>query len=320
MPRIPDFKFLPLSHSWVAVHPCPIGVVQFIGGAFFGTFPTLFYRYFLRKLFEAGYTVVALPYRFSFRHWPIAIGLLLEQQILRQALADIAGRIGYDPSVYADKSKYFWIGHSLGCKYIVLLEVLSNEGWPADLAACATETTSAEFADILIARGGERPSILDQPSLLIAPNNADLDGAVPIPILAQACARIGLKVLPTRQETRCFVERSRQFNLSALISFKDDTIAGSETKDEHLDAPWFLAQLLRRRQDALHTLLPGKHLEPLGWQWGDRVFDLNPFDKFSEPLADRQLEQTVLRMLAQLAARSGASNAGLGVERCIINV
>jgi hypothetical protein len=43
-------RFQPLSFSWVAIHPNPKGVVQFIGGAFFGTFPTVFYRYFLAGL------------------------------------------------------------------------------------------------------------------------------------------------------------------------------------------------------------------------------------------------------------------------------
>jgi hypothetical protein len=78
-----SFKFQPVSFSWVAVHPQPKGVVQFLGGTFLGSLPTLFYRYFLQQLFEEGYTVVSLPFRFTFRHWPLAIGLLKEQQILR---------------------------------------------------------------------------------------------------------------------------------------------------------------------------------------------------------------------------------------------
>ncbi len=48
------FKFQPLYFSWVAVHPNFKGVVQFIGGALFGTFPTFFYRYYLRKISNEG--------------------------------------------------------------------------------------------------------------------------------------------------------------------------------------------------------------------------------------------------------------------------
>ena len=46
--------FQPISFSWVALHPQPKGVIQFMGGAFFGSFPTVFYRYFLGQLFESG--------------------------------------------------------------------------------------------------------------------------------------------------------------------------------------------------------------------------------------------------------------------------
>ena len=63
-----SFKFRPISFSWVAIHPNPKGIIQFIGGAFFGTFPTVFYRYFLEELFKQGYTIIALPFKFSFRH------------------------------------------------------------------------------------------------------------------------------------------------------------------------------------------------------------------------------------------------------------
>ena len=31
-------KFQPIAHSWVALHPEPKGIIQFIGGAFFGRF------------------------------------------------------------------------------------------------------------------------------------------------------------------------------------------------------------------------------------------------------------------------------------------
>jgi Protein of unknown function (DUF1350) len=106
------FKFNPASFSWIAVHPKPKGVIQFIGGAFFGTFPTIFYRYFLRTLFDEGYTIVALPFRFSFQHWTIAIDLLKEQERLRRELTEWTGQ-----DFYKDKANYFWVGHSLGCKY-----------------------------------------------------------------------------------------------------------------------------------------------------------------------------------------------------------
>ncbi|MEO1692113.1 MAG: DUF1350 family protein [Cyanobacteria bacterium J06631_6] len=120
------FKFIPLSFSWVAIHPKPKGVIQFIGGAFFGSFPTVFYHYFLKKLYEAGYSVIVLPFRFTFNHWSVSLQLLQEHYTLRLALIEQVIDLGYDPEVYLEDANYRWVGHSLGCKYIMLLELLSG--------------------------------------------------------------------------------------------------------------------------------------------------------------------------------------------------
>ena len=122
----PKFKFTPLSFSWVAIHPQPKGVIQFIGGAFFGSFPTVFYHYFLKKLYEAGYTIIVLPFRFTFDHWSVSLQLLQEHYALRQALIEQVIDLEYDPEVYLKDANYRWVGHSLGCKYIMLLELLSG--------------------------------------------------------------------------------------------------------------------------------------------------------------------------------------------------
>ena len=122
----PNFKFTPLSFSWVAIHPKPKGVIQFIGGALFGSFPTVFYHYFLKKLYKAGYTIIVLPFRFTFDHWSVSLQLLREHYVLRQALIEQVINLGYDPEVYLKDANYRWVGHSLGCKYIMLLELLSG--------------------------------------------------------------------------------------------------------------------------------------------------------------------------------------------------
>jgi len=120
------FKFIPLSFSWVAIHPKPKGVIQFIGGALFGSFPTIFYHYFLKKLYAAGYTIVVLPFRFTFDHWSVSLELLREHYVLRQAIIQKVIDLKYDPEVYLKDANYRWVGHSLGCKYILLLELLSG--------------------------------------------------------------------------------------------------------------------------------------------------------------------------------------------------
>lgn len=305
------FRFQPASFSWVAMHPNPKGVVQFIGGAFFGSLPTIFYRYLLRKIFEAGYTIVALPFRFTFRHWPVAISLLREQAVLENELPLIAKRLNYQYDIYYDKKKYFWLGHSLGCKYITLLEFFSGDNWKKILQDCAQEDSQGQLkriAESIANIPDKHRDIKGQPSLLLAPDISDTDSAVPQP-LAALLDRFKLGVMPTRQQTQCFVNESNLFNLSALISFDNDKIAGNATNPKN-DVFWFIQQLQQRKFPLLHQELPNnvpdrhcKHLEPLGSQIGNYIVDLNPFDKFIAPLKHRQLESFVILFLEKLQRR-----------------
>lgn len=308
------FRFQPLSHSWVAIHPHPKGVVQFIGGAFFGTFPTVFYRYFLKSLFAEGYTIVALPFRFSFHHWPIAISLLREQGILAEEIAQIAKNLNYQVDIYKDRKKYFWIGHSLGCKYITLLEFLSGERCSTILQGCIQDSKNQfqqieySIQDIPV----EKRSIKGQPSLLIAPDISDTQSAIPQPLafIARFLDRIGLGVLPTRKQTQCFVEKSLLFNLTALISFEQDTIAGSQTdfnKDietrKNSDVLWLRKQLKERKFPILHQEIPGKHLEPLGIQLGNYILKNLRLHKLIEFINNRKIEAIAIQFLNELKQR-----------------
>jgi hypothetical protein len=301
----PVFRFSPVSFSWVAIHPEPKGVIQFIGGVFFGTFPTVFYHYFLRTLFDEGYTIIALPFRFSFRHWDIAIGLLKEQEVLRKELSTITGK-----GFYQDKANYFWLGHSLGCKYIALLEFLSGEHWKQIAESCIEKQAYQQIEAILDSAGLESSSILSQPSLLVAPDISNTESAIPIKAIAHFLDRVGLGVLPTRKQTQCFIERSQLFNLTALISFDKDTIAGSvmdqnksKQIQENSDVLWLFQQLKTRKFPILHIELQGKHLEPLGVKIGKYIVDLNPLDKFIELLSGRLLERYAAEFLVPLKQR-----------------
>lgn len=302
-------RFQPISFSWVALHPQPKGVIQFMGGAFFGSFPTLFYRYFLQSLFESGYTIVALPFRFSFRHWSIALDLLKEQVALRQTLTELT-----DDDLYQESANYFWIGHSLGCKYIALLELLSGEAWQHHAAICLPKPHDP----IWMARAElKQVSILNQPSLLIAPDLSDTESAIPIPIVAHWLDRFRLGVLPTRCQTQCLIERSALFNLTALISFADDHVAGSATDADQdadqdpsqdsetqagNDVLWLIRQLAKR-QPLLHQALPGRHLAPLGIKIGTMILGFSP-GHWLEPVQNRLLEGYALNFIERLRRRS----------------
>ncbi|BBC23937.1 DUF1350 family protein [Pseudanabaena sp. ABRG5-3] len=119
-------RFQPVSHSWVALHPTPKGVIQFIGGAFFGTFfPMFFYRSLLQRLFNEEYTIVLLPFNFSFDHYAESGFLIREQYDIMPELVRRAIFEGYNYEVYLSDRSFSWVGHSIGCKYIALLEGLS---------------------------------------------------------------------------------------------------------------------------------------------------------------------------------------------------
>ena len=56
-----NLHFRAFSHSWVAIHPNPKGIIQFAGSFFiFGSLPTVFYYFLLKSLYDQGYTIIAL--------------------------------------------------------------------------------------------------------------------------------------------------------------------------------------------------------------------------------------------------------------------
>jgi hypothetical protein len=302
-------RFQPLSFSWVALHPQPKGVIVFIGGAFFGTFPTLFYRYFLQQLFNEGYTIVALPFRFSFRHWSIALELLKEELSIRNLLVALDSKARKIPeSLYADPTKYTWIGHSLGCKYLCLLEILTgailNQDQSGKNLQKCIQFNSSGLQRVLKKLETMNASIQDQSTILIAPDISDTQSAIPKPLafIARWLDRLGWGVLPTRKETQCLIDTSSLFNLIALISFNRDTIAGSQTDTniEESDVRWFVQQLKKRSHLLLAKELCGKHLEPVGVKIGTYLVDLNPLDKFIKPLSKHPLPSVVHEFLVAL--------------------
>ncbi|MGI0492926.1 DUF1350 family protein [Alkalinema pantanalense CENA528] len=319
----PQFQLF--SSSWVAIHPYPKGVIQFIGGAFFGSFPTVSYQYFLKQLFQAGYTIIALPFRFTFNHWDVALDLLEEHYAVRlgiiEKLAELTEDLSdtpdsnsdraYDYRPYLAASNYCWIGHSLGCKYIALLELL-NDGSEkvlqnmATIADAKTETQMIRYrlqhmAQRLNQRLEQLPAcaqlsieaipigITDQASLLLAPVIQDLNAAIPLPLLQRAFQTVGLQVLPTVEQTYQLIDRSQSFNLTRLITFDADKLAIA-TRD----------RLLQKQPNGLFQTLKGKHLEPVGLQLGNAVVDFNPLDKWSEPIVDRDLETVTIAALEEL--------------------
>ena len=272
------FQFKPIHFNWVALHPKPIGVIHFIGGAFFGTFPTIFYRYITRRLYEQGYTIVALPFRFTFRHWSVAISLVREQAELRQAIVQEAKRLGYEYKIYeteptSEKPNHFWLAHSVGCKYVALLELLTeleNKKIQEFLGDCVGLEQSQQIEASLKGVDFQDISLKNQPSILLAPVIAGIESAIPISALAELVKKLGLDVQPNVPETRCLIKKSRLFRLTAAIAFAKDKIASNPELDREGE-PKGTVQWLQKHVPSIKFFeLPNrKHFAPLGVRSGD---------------------------------------------------
>lgn len=279
-------KYYPISHSWVRFNPNPRGVIQFIGGALAGSFPTLLYRSLLQDLFQEGFTIVAIPFRFTFRHWSVSFSLLEEQKTLRQRLVKIAKNSNFDTAtveLYEDRTQYHWLGHSLGCKYIALLELLcESRGTASRLKtniAQYAQDSSSQLAQLergytslsYIEQNQQPESILDQISVLIAPVISDTQSAILIPPVAELIDTLGLGVNPTREETFRFIKNNDLFNLTGIIPFSSDCQAGSlsDSIESRKTVP-ALASILGKR-----VLLPEQDLEGgHGRPWSNRTSEI----------------------------------------------
>jgi hypothetical protein len=146
--------------------------------------------------------------------------------------------------------------------------------------------------------------IMNQPSLLLAPDISDTRDALPISALADLLDRYHLGATPTRRETQRLICESRLFNFTALVSFQQDNIAGNQNDtSDRCDVNW-LIQELRARQGGyfLWDELPGGHREPIGIRLNDRV--LRPsFSQMLQPIAMRQLERLAIAFLSKLMYR-----------------
>ncbi|MCC5597951.1 DUF1350 family protein [Nostoc favosum] len=319
-------KFKPVSHSWVALHPQPKGVIQFIAGAFFGTFgPMIFYRYLLQCLYEQGYTIILLPFNFTFNHYVEAGFLMREQYEILPELVRMASVAGYAYEAYLDDKNFSWIGHSLGCKYISLLEGFTalppepqdREKFIRNLLSYTSDESQIKsvIADINILFEELKRKIVEdrkliysyvgreikinslfikgQVSVLLAPAIAETGSAIRPQFLADIIDNLGWGVKPTVEETRNLIKDSGLFNIMGLVCFQSDNIA-------KLTCEWFTNVLKKPPQEFMKSL-EGGHLKPLGIQLGKYVINL--FNQpFLESVKERNkgFEHHVIQLLEEL--------------------
>jgi hypothetical protein len=252
-------SFQGIGSRWVALHPEPKGVIQFIGGAFFGTLPVIAYflgvvssyfdtlplvsyHFLLENLWRAGYSIAIVPYLLTVNHWSVAKQLLAEQQKFPTNILKVAKTLGYATSFYQNPDHYLWIGHSLGCEYITLLRCLSRQS--------KSPGNSEQLNPLL--------RLETQPALLIAP-------------CFQPPAWLKPYKQPTQELARQLLVETVRRAPTAIISFNQDFTAGN-LAERTGDVYWIYQQLANIPEGGslIHRELPGNHYQPVGYARGDR--------------------------------------------------
>lgn len=124
-----EIRFKSIDGCLTAIKDQPKGVIQFIGSFIFGSFPKCSYKPLFQYLWSQGYTLVIhkFPFRpFNVNHWNESVNL---QKRNYEAIIYLVQQAQGNPELvdfYLDSNHYRWLGHSLGCKYILLLELLSD--------------------------------------------------------------------------------------------------------------------------------------------------------------------------------------------------
>ncbi|NMF58427.1 DUF1350 family protein [Pseudanabaena yagii] len=281
MPETSQLNYRSLSHSQVILHPNPKGIIQFIGGFVFGSFPVPAYRYLHQFLFDQGYSLILYRFPlnpFQLNHWQVALDLLKEQYVLKVEIVKLLKQ-AKQPSeilnVYANPANYRWLGHSLGSKYVILLEILSHKPERRIQVlqdALRQEDVNSLVQSINVAEAKKREAeaslrqllpdalsisqffIRDQPAVLIAP---EVSNTVRFLRSGWRISSSGTK--PNQQQTENLIRDSKElFNLTGIISFNLDAIAEDDVA--------FLVEEIKHRafQPPLSKELYGYHLQPLG--------------------------------------------------------
>jgi len=250
--KVPS-KWLPLQHSFVKINPNAKGTVIFIGGYLYGTLPTTSYSDLLNGMYQKDFTVISYSYSpVQLSHWKLSNDLLEEIEHLQNDIIDEAKRRGYPTEVYYDDDKYCFVGHSLGCECISLIQFLSfTKDKQKKLLQEALEklgpeqVTHFDFSDV-DSLPEEKP-VPYKASLLMAP-----------------CFKDPLRGIRPKQELmRYAIENGPLLPLTALISFKGDDIASEDVNWLHQNLspeslvgfeelsfqsnlPWWAAQSLKQ--------------------------------------------------------------------------
>lgn len=221
-------KLIPLKHGVVWVHPNPEGIVHFVGGYFFGTGVSCWYKSLLDR-FKQRFTVHAYSYSFAeLSHWRIASELLEQIEAVTVEGIRTAKQSGFSTAVYSDPNYHCLVGHSLGCECIALIRLLGiqKEDQLKLLDSARTKlgdraVTHQDFTDVETLPQWQ--PVPYRASLLMAPC-----------FLTPTAVSWLLKVRPQQALVQYLIEQKPELlPLTSLISFEGDTIAGPDVEFTH---------------------------------------------------------------------------------------
>ncbi len=236
----------------------PLGVIQFHGAFLFGSCPERHYAPLLDALHERGYPSVLHQFPLDplrFNHWSVALSLLVGRTKIVDQVRIKHGIKAAD--FCADPTNSCWLGHSLGCKYLLILEVLSLSR--KTLQETLYQVLGIDEASHVLREVEQLvdiPSVQDQPTVLLAPEVSNT-----IRLFKSDWQLDFGRSRPNRKSMEMLLRSTPgRFNLTDVISFSSDRIAQDDVR--------LLRSVLPDR-DIEHLGpydLPGGHFAPLTLQ------------------------------------------------------
>jgi hypothetical protein len=258
-----EFTFKPIGFSWVAIHPEPLGIINFIGDFFWGNFPNIFYNYLLKELFNQKYTIIARTRRITIDHWSVINDLIQEKNNFNffENIYLEAKKLNYQTQLYqqscsSKQANVFWLGHGQGCKYIALLEIISNfsnKNYQIFAQEYLGRKKYLEILKILPDNNIDNLAINNQPSIFLSPIILNYQKTNIVNFFPKIF-KYFLPINPTSEQIYNFIKYSHLFNYTAIIGFEQDKIAQKTVEWLKQELPQQINSLLCQQIVGTHSL------------------------------------------------------------------
>lgn len=271
--------------------PTPAGVIHFLGGAFVGAAPHLTYRYLLESLSDAGYVVVATPYRLDFDYVRSCDSILSKFDAIA---VELAAEYGPVPVI--------GLGHSCGALLQVLITslfpdapraaniLISFNNRPAQQSIPGLDEFIGPFSELVMTEGEQgtnirssisglrtllesslksyadsqlSPAFLGKEVLPILRQGIEIVDQIP-PLLSEIASGVR-EFLPTPVDTKEVCRRMYRARRTLLIKFDNDDLDESIQIEKVLREANTIMRMKRPmvEMEVELKILTGSHITPL---------------------------------------------------------